>query len=170
MDEAPKPRKKRYEWEAQYVADYVARKYPGVPCRLHARIGTPPEPATGMELEPAERNLLRVKMRWADAIVFLPDRTVVIEGKLRASELLKALGELELYVHLLPRTPEYAHLLADRIDGQILTPIADPTVDSLARRKGFRLVVWSPPWLDEYLASISHREKRPIRPEESRLI
>jgi len=170
MDEEIRPRKKRYEWEAQYVADYVATRYPSIPCRLHARLGTPPEPLSAEELEPEERNMLRVKMRWADAIVFLPDRTVVIEGKLRASELLKALGELELYIHLLPLTPDYRSLIAPRLEGQILTPISDPTVEALCRRKGFSMVVWSPPWLNEYLAQIPKRERRAIRPEESAMI
>jgi len=114
--------------------------------------------------------MLRVYMRWADAIVFLPKETVVIEGKLRASEYLKAIGELELYLSLLPHTAEYANLLADRAVGELLIPRPDPSVELLARRKGFRVVLWAPPWLSAYLDAIPPRSVRPTRPEEAALL
>lgn len=163
-------RRPRQEWEAQYVSDYVARRYPGVPVRIHARLGTQPRGADGKYLEPAEERMLRVYMRWADAIVFLPTETVIIEGKLRASEYLKAIGELELYLSLLPHTAEYADLLADRVVGELLVPVPDPSVETLARRKGFRMIVWAPSWLSAYLDVIEARHRRGSRPEEARLL
>ncbi len=114
--------------------------------------------------------MLRVYMRWADAIVFSPTETIVIEGKLRGSEYPKALGELEIYVALVPHTAEYAHLLASRVVGELLIPTPDPTVETLARRKGFRVVVWSPPWLSAYLDVIYARQRRGARPEEAPLL
>ena len=114
--------------------------------------------------------MLRVYMRWADAIVFLPQETVVIEGKLRASEYLKAIGELELYLSLLPHTAEYADLLADKITGELVVPVPDPSVETLARRKGFRMVLWAPSWLSAYLDALEYRHTRGSRPEESVLL
>jgi len=163
-------RRPRQEWEAQYVSDYVARRYPGVPVRIHARLGTQPSSLTGAELEPAEERMLRVRMRWADAIVFRPEETIVIEGKLRASEYLKGIGELELYLALVVHTADYAHLIAGRVVGELLIPVPDPTVETLGRRKGFRVVVWAPSWLSEYTAMLEARFKRPTRPEESVLL
>jgi len=163
-------RRKRHEWEAQYVSEYVARRYPGVPVRIHAHLGTQPRGANGQYLEPAEERMLRVYMRWADAIVFSPSETVVIEGKLRTAEYAKALGELEIYVALVPHTAEYAHLVADRVVGEILVPIPDPTVEMLARRKGFRMVVWAPSWFSAYFGSIEYRSSRAVRPEEAPLL
>ena len=163
-------RRPRQEWEAQYVSDYVAARYPGVSVRIHARLGSTPRSLTGEELGPEEERLLRVRMRWADAIVFGAQETVVIEGKLRASEYLKAIGELELYLELLPHTSDYTHLLADKIVGELLYPVADPTVEVLARRKGFRVVQWAPSWLSAYLGAIPSRSVRPIRPEEAALL
>jgi len=163
-------RPKRQEWEAQYVSAYVAAKYPGQSVRIHAHLGTPPRSPDGQFLEPAEERLLRVFMRWADAIVFLPEETIVIEGKLRASEYLKGLGELELYLELLKNSPEYAALIAPRLVGELLVPIEDPTVTVLARRKGFRVVVWAPAWLRGYLDNLDPRKARATRPEESGLL
>lgn len=163
-------RPKRQEWEAQYVSDYVATKYPGVSVRIHAHLGTTPRSATGQFLEPAEERLLRVFMRWADAIVFLPEQTIVIEGKLRASEYLKGLGELELYLELLRHSPEYAPLIAHTLVGELLVPVEDPTVSVLARRKGFRVVIWAPAWLRGYLDNLDPRKVRATRPEEAGLL
>ena len=165
-----KARLPRQEWEAQYVSDYVARRYPGMPVSIHARLGPPPDSLTGEELSEEERRMLRVRMRWADAIVFLPQETVVIEGKLRASEYLKAIGELELYLSLLPHSAEYAELLAARAVGELLVPSPDPSVEVLARRKGFRMVVWAPSWLRGYLDSLEARYVRGSRPEEAALL
>ena len=170
MDEEYRERKRRKEWELLYVSQYIATRYPHVPCVIHAHLGTLPQSLSGRELEPAEERMLRVRMRWADAIVFCPDESIIIEGKLRASELLKAVGELELYTHLLPLTPDYRHLIADRITAQLLTPIQDPSVETLCRRKGYQYVVWTTPLITQYLAEIPPRETRPIRPEEARYL
>lgn len=163
-------RLKRQEWEAQYVSAYVAQRYPGQSVRIHAHLGTQPRSADGKFLEPAEERLMRVYMRWADAIVFLPEETVIIEGKLRSSEYLKALGELELYIELLQHSAEYASMISSRIVGELLVPVEDPTVSVLARRKGFRVVIWSPPWLKAYMDNLDPRKVRGSRPEESGLL
>jgi len=163
-------RRPRQEWEAQYVSDYVAERYPGVPVRLHARLGSTPRSLTGEELGPEEERLLRVRMRWADAIVFRREETIIIEGKLRAAEFAKGLGELEIYLALLPHSPEYAQLLAPRTVGELLIPIRDPTVETIGRRKGFRVVMWAPPWLRAYTDVLEHRQTRPVRPEEAPLL
>jgi len=163
-------RVKRQEWEAQYVSDYVARRYAGLPCRIHARLGTPVVSVEGAELSAEEERMLRVKMRWADAIVFSPSETIVIEGKLRASEYLKAIGELELYVRLIPLTPDFKDLVAPRVVGELLAPGQDPTVELLAREKGFRFVLWAPDWIQSYLSGIPGRSTRPTRPSEAGLL
>lgn len=163
-------RAKRQEWEAQYVSDYVARRYAGLPVRIHARLGTPVVSTAAEPLLAAEERMLRVKMRWADAIVFSPSETIVIEGKLRASEMLKAIGELELYTRLVPLTPDFKDLVASRVVGELLVPGPDPTVELLAREKGFRFVQWAPEWLQDYLGGIAARAARPIRPSEAGLL
>ncbi len=161
---------KRQEWEAQYVAAFVAQKYPGQRVRLHARLGSDPEPTSDLYLTPEEERMLRVRMRWADAIIFLERETIIIEGKLRASEMLKAIGELELYVRLLPSTGEYRDMIAKKVSGLLLSPIPDPSVEKLAREKGFYFVRWAPPWIQSYLDQLAGRSARPIRPLEAKLL
>jgi len=163
-------RRKRREWEAEYVSEYTREAFPGMPVRYHVRLGTWPTPLTAPELEPAEQAMLRVRMRWADAIVTHSGMLTVIEGKLRPSEYLKGVSELELYMHLVPHTPELEALKGARIAGRLVVPLQDPTVEMLARRRGLDVAVYKPSFWTEYTQVLSARERRPIRPEESTLI
>jgi len=163
-------RRRRREWEAEYVSEYTRAAFPGVPVRYHVRLGTWPTPLTAGELTESEQAMLRVRMRWADAIVIAHGTLVVIEGKLRASEYLKGVSELELYMHLVPHTPELEAFKGARVAGRLVIPIPDPTVDMLARRRGLDVAVFKPTFWTEYTQVLSGRERRPIRPEEASLI
>lgn len=138
--------------------------------KYHFRLGTWPQPHTAASLTESERQLLRVRMRWADAVVIQPDRLTVIEGKLRPSEYLKGLGELQLYTHLVPHTPELTEFSQREIAGRLVITLPDPTVQWLARTQGLETAVFQPSFWVEYMNVLSAREKRPIRPEESSLL
>ncbi len=168
MVSAERPR--RVEWEAQYVSEYVATRYPRTPVRLHVRLGTPPVSTIDRPLTAEEERVFRYRMRWADAVVFTPEETIVIEGKLRAAEYAKAIGELEIYMSLVQYTPEFKELLAPRIVGELLIPGQDPTVETVARRKGYRVVVWAPSWIENFRRAVPPRFSRPVRPEEAGLL
>jgi len=163
-------RRKRREWEAEYVSEYTRDAFPGLPVRYHVRLGTWPTPLSEPDMPEEERAMLRVRMRWADAIVISAGSLVVIEGKLRPSEYLKGVSELELYTHLVPNTPELEAFKGARVVGRLVVPIQDPTVDLLARRHGLETAVFKPSFWAEYTQILSGRERRPIRPEESALI
>jgi len=163
-------RRKRREWEAEYVSEYTREAFPGMPVRYHVRLGTWPTPLTAPDLSAEEQAMLRVRMRWADAIVIHHGNLTVIEGKLRPSEYLKGVSELELYVHLIPHTPELDVFKGARINGRLVIPLQDPTVEMLARRRALDVAVFKPSFWTEFTAVISARERRPIRPEEATLI
>jgi len=163
-------RRKRREWEAEYVSEYTRIAFPGMPVRYHVRLGTWPTPLSEPDMPEEERAMLRVRMRWADALVISKGVLTVIEGKLRPSEYLKGMGELELYMHLVPNTPELDAFKGARLAGRLVIPIPDPTVEMLARRRNLDVAVFKPSFWAEYSQILSGRERRPIRPEESALI
>jgi len=163
-------RRPRREWEAEYVAEYVSAAFPGEKAVYHCRLGTWPTPLTEVALTPEEQAMLRVRMRWADAVVILPDKLVVVEGKLRASEFLKGLGELQLYVHLVPHTEEFLAWKGTPVVGRLLTPIEDPVVNAIARQQGIETAVYKPKFWNEFLTAIQPRQARAIRPEEASLL
>ena len=109
-------------------------------------------------------------MRWADALVMGSDRLTVVEAKLRPSEYLKGLGELLLYTHLVPHTPELRDFKGLPVAGRLVVPVSDPTVEYMARLQGLEFDVFKPTFWAEFQKVISPRETRPIRPEESTLL
>jgi len=163
-------RPRRREWEAEYVSEYCAQTFPRVPIIFHCRLGTWPTPLSAPELEPEEQAMLRVRMRWADAVVILPDKLTVIEGKLRASEFLKGLGELQVYTHLVRHTPEFDQFKERRVVGRLLIPLEDPVVSLVARQQNLDVAVYKPSFWLEYTQILLARQTRPIRPEEKSLI
>lgn len=162
-------RRKRREWEAEFVSEYVAATFPRQRCYFHQRLGTWPGPLTSDDLTEAERAMLRVRMRWADAVIPLEDRIIVIEGKLRASEFLKALGELLVYTQLIPHTEQFRAWRGSRVVGRLLIPILDPTVRAIAGTQGFEVAVFKPSFWEEFLEAIQRRQSRPIRPKEAEI-
>jgi len=161
-------RRQRREWEAEYVAEYCQAAFPREQVVYHCRLGTWPGPLTAGELTEEEQAMLRVRMRWADAVILLPDKMVVVEGKLRASEFLKGLGELQVYTHLLKVTPEFEKFKDRQVVGRLLTPIEDPVVNAIARQQGIETAVYKPKFWREFIAAIQPRQARAIRPEEAK--
>ncbi len=94
----------------------------------------------------------------------------MIEAKLRPSEYLKGLGELQLYTHLVPHTPELHVFKGWPVLGRLVISLPDPTVSWLARAQKLEIAVFQPSFWSEYLKVLSGREKRAIRPEESQLL
>jgi len=125
---------------------------------------------TAPDLSQEEQAMLRVRMRWADAVVIQPERILVIEAKLRASEYLKGLGELQVYTHLVSHTPEFKDLRPRTVAGRLVIPIQDPVVDLIARQGKLEVAVYKPSFWTEYTAILQPRQTRSIRPEETSLI
>jgi hypothetical protein len=163
-------RQQRREWEAEYVSEYCSQAFKGATVVFHFRLGTWPQPLTAGELTPEEQAMLKVRMRWADAVVIQPDKLVVIEGKLRASEFLKGLGELQLYRHLVAHTPEFEKFKDRTVVGRLLLPIEDPAVALIARQQNLEVAIYQPTFWPQFLTAIQPRQGRSIRPEESKLI
>jgi len=163
-------RRQRREWEAEYVAEYCSQAFGAGPVIYHCRLGTWPGPLTAGELTEQEQAMLRVRMRWADAVVIQPDRILVVEGKLRASEFLKGLGELQVYTHLIKVTPEFEKFKDRQVVGRLLIPIEDPVVMAITRQQGIETAVYRPTFWADFQAAIQPRQGRPIRPEESALV
>jgi len=163
-------RPRRREWEAEYVSEYCVFSFLSSTVIYHCRLGTWPTPLTAPDLSQEEQAMLRVRMRWADAVVVQPKVITVVEAKLRASEFLKGVGELQLYTHLVAHTEEFKHLLPRPVAGRLVIPIADPVVGLIARQAKLDVAVYKPSFWTEYSQLLQPRQTRSIRPEEHSLI
>jgi hypothetical protein len=151
----------RYNWELTYVSEFAAKYYPNDKVKTYVRLGRDPSIGREAELEPGEAALLSVGMRWADAIIIRDKDLLVIEGKLRPGYYPEGLAKLELYLPLVPHTPDLQEFMPRKVEGILVIPLDDPAVSANGRSKGFRVVIYKPKWFPEFLASLTPRARRP---------
>ena len=155
-----RPYPKRQEWEHRYVSEYISRHYPQAQFFLHLRLGSAPQPKPEESLIEGEERLLRVYMRWADAVVITSTDVVVVEGKLRPAEYARGIAQLELYKIIAPSTPELKPFLPRTIKTRLVVALDDPAAAQLCREKGIEYHVWRPAWYDEYVMRLRGRDTR----------
>jgi len=149
------------QWQARemrLVVEYLAKNYGKYETRTRVRVGTVPRSLDHPDLTDAERRALGVWRRWADAVVVMPTKLILIEAKIRPGP--EAIAQLKLYKHLLPKTPELQAHKRKPIELVLLFALPDAAVEQLARREGIRVVYFKPRWVDDYLEELYPRERR----------
>jgi len=164
MTRAPNPKKRDWQpREQRLVAEYIARFYPEDPSRTHVHLGMVPPRVRGRYIDDRATRLIGVFRRWADALVFLPDRIILIEGKILPQP--GVLSQLKLYARLLPATPELAEHRHKPIEKVLVCAIEDPQITAMAREENVKVVTFKPAWLDDYLDILYPSEKTPSQSE-----
>ena len=107
----------------------------------------------------SDERLVGVFRRWADALVILPDRLLLIEGKILPQP--GVISQLKLYAELIPKTPELAEHKHKPIEMVLVCAIEDPLISELARREGITVRIFHPAWVDEYMKILHPRERTP---------
>ena len=146
-----KLRRPRVELEERLVSEWVAVTYPRARYRLRTRLGPLPELSPELEAMGISRNIYTVVRHWADCLVFLQDKTVIVEGKIRWKP--EGLGQLITYRRMFFETPEYT----DRWDlpVELVALYAYITPDNMELLKDFEItpVEYRPKWIsDAYIA------------------
>lgn len=144
--------------EMRLVSEFLAEHYSDYTTQTRVRLGSIHSELQPEKLSPAELRAVGVWRRWADAIVFMPDRLILIEAAIRPSP--GDISQLELYEHLLPNTPELAEHKGKPIEKLLLYALEDPVIVAMAGDRGIRVVYFHPDWVDEYLAILYPRERR----------
>ena len=160
MPKSKKPNKRDWQpREQRLVSEFIARFYADYESRTHVHLGSTPPRLRGKFTTDAEARLVGVFRRWADAIVFMPDRLVLIEGKILPQP--GVLSQLKLYEALIPKTPELAEHREKPIEKVLVCAIEDPLITQLARTEGVLVRVFHPAWINQYLKVIHPWEKTP---------
>jgi hypothetical protein len=160
MVSLPFPNEKR-AWQPRemlMVAEALQKFFPGLPASTRVRLGMPHPELIFEDLSPEEIAMLRVWNRWADAVVFAPDRTYIIEGKIRPR--LGPTEALELYTRLFLNTEEYRDRWKLPVEKVFIYAVEDPVLVNMAREKGIRTIQYQPSWLPDYLRLLAPRERR----------
>jgi hypothetical protein len=144
--------------ELRLISEFVAQEYTESTYQLRVRLGKIQPRVDGQFTDTAEERMLGVFRRWADAIVYLPDRLILIEAAIRPDP--GKISQLELYERLIPNTPELQHVKHLPVEKLLLYAIPDHVLIELAREHGITCRQYRPPWIEEYLAELFPRERR----------
>jgi len=160
MPKPKKPNKRNWEpREQRLVSEFIAQFYGQYESRTHVHLGGTPPRFKGMYTREETGRLLGVFRRWADAVVVMPDRIVLIEGKILPQ--LGVLSQLKAYERMVPNTPEYAEHATKPVEKVLVCAIEDSLITQLAREEGIRVVIFRPEWIEDYLKIVHPWEKTP---------
>jgi hypothetical protein len=144
--------------ESRLLSEYLAVAYPDAETHQRVRVGALHPTLDLAGLTPEEQRAAGVWRRWADALVLLPAKTIIIETSVKPDP--GKVSQLELYLYLFPSTPEYADRRALPVYGELVFAVPDPASQRLAEARGYAFVVYAPPWIDDYLSGLSPRNRR----------
>lgn len=120
-----------------------------VPPMYELRLGPTPLSANTPTITPAIEAMLRRFNRYADMIGVTPDEIQVIEAKMVFDP--GAISQLQHYIDLVHTTPLLRQYPNRRVQGVILVAVNDPILAQRAAAAGIRVVVYTPPWTQDYL-------------------
>jgi len=127
--------------EAKFVNEWLMMKFPSSLQWKRVRLGPLPDKKLGA--------LMKITLRWADAIVFDGETVFIIEAKLRSD--LGALAQLEEYRALFRETPEFSILKDKPVEMILLLPYGWADLVRAAAQRGIRVEIFMPAWLYESL-------------------
>ena len=146
------PRKQSKQRERRYVVEYVSEKLPE---RRHAIFNVPIGPPPEVLAKAHPEVPLSAYRRWrlyADAVVIMPDRLILIEAKLRKPS--DGLGKLIQYRPLVKQTPELTPYINLPLECRLVTPRPDPRVITPAAANDIIVAIFKPDWAMAYLREL----------------
>ena len=152
---------KRRTWspvESKLVSEFCAIRYPDRRVLQRVRVGQIPSELDLDGLEPEEIRMLGVWRRWVDALIIDPPYLRVIEAGMLPNP--GDISQLELYMRLLPNTPDLEEFIDLVPVGVLVYAIDDPVVRTLASERDFTVEIFRPVWLSQYLDRVFPRERR----------
>lgn len=124
---------------------------------MRVRLGPPKPAAPTTLLTDAEKRMVGIWRRWADAIVYRTHELIIIEAAIRADP--GDISQLGLYAYLVPLTPELKPHWNKKIIKMLVYAIEDPATIKIARENQIRCVEYKPSWLEAYLEILMPRER-----------
>ena len=146
------PRKPYKQRERRYVPEYVAERFPDKKAAFfNVPIGPAPKILHAAHPEVSLAHFRRWRL-YADAIVVMPDRLILIEGKLRKPK--DGLGSLIQYRPLVKQTPELLPYINLPLECRLVCPRPDPRIITVAAANDIILDVYAPEWAMSYLREL----------------
>lgn len=140
------------------VSEWVSQTFPDARYSTNVRVGRIQPRLPDGKYDHNEARMLGLWRRRIDAIVFLPDRLLLVEAILRVNP--GKLSVLKLYERLVAQTPELAEFSHLPIQKILLYAIEDPTLNVIAREEGILPVRFVPSFFEEWWEKLVRRHRR----------
>jgi len=144
--------------EMRMVSEYLLSHYGDYSYKMRVRLGSTPPPAPGRFRSQVEERMVGLWRRWADAVVFKPDRVIIIEAAIKPDP--GDITKLQLYKRLFPHTAELQRFANLPLALELVYALEDAVVLELAREAEIKVVYFKPDWVDDYLSILYPRERR----------
>jgi hypothetical protein len=141
-----------------YLIEWLGITYPPGTWRTNVRMGDELFARKEGLTEGERLQLLGLLGACADAVVFLPTETHIIEAMVRHEP--GAAEDLLKYKWLLPYTSTLKNRVKEPIRLFILTPLELGGIEKFYNTLGIEVKHYSPMWIIEYLHSYPHKEWR----------
>ena len=153
----------RRPWSTLLLREYSVRMFPGEQLVEQLRLGPTSSHLVGVTVTPALEAALRVSNWYADGVLFLPDKTLIIEAKIKPNP--SAVGQVLFYRRLANRTPVFQSRLNLPIEAAVLFAEADNDVTDYARALGVVVFTFTPMWIADYLQLVQFRARSSLLAE-----
>jgi len=141
------------------LTEWLARNYPLGTWRVNVRVGPVREELLELAIEPEMRRMMKITVGSVDAVVFLPDRTILIECMIR--EEFGKLEHLRLYKRLFLSDPDHKDRWELPVELILLSVIMNPLLQARCEEEGIRFIYYRPTWVEQYLQSLPPRIRGP---------
>jgi hypothetical protein len=139
------------------LREWSARMFPGEQLLEQMRLGPTRSHLVGVTVTPALEAALRVNNWYADGVLFLADKTLIVESKIKPNP--SAVGQVLFYARLAIRTPVFQSRLGLPIQTAVLFAEADNDVSDFARALGVAVFTHTPMWIADYLQLVQFRAR-----------
>jgi len=122
--------------EARFLNEWLMMRWPTALQWKRVRLGPLPDKDLGA--------LMKITLRWVDAVVFDGEKVWLVEAKLKSE--LGAIAQLKEYKRLFPETPEFQLLRDKPIEMMLLIPYEWVDLVAAAKREGIIVEIFKPAW------------------------
>lgn len=145
------------------LAEYVSTHFPTTRVIQRVRLGPITSALPDPTLTEAETRLIGAAWRrWADAVLITEETLTVVEAALMADP--GDISRMQVYLALVPSTPELAPYMGRVIRGLLVWAVDDPFSRGVAVRAGLQVVIFKPSNFREWIEGKRARDKTPPRP------
>jgi len=142
-----------------YLNEYLVRNYPIGTWIHNVRVGPVAPELVAEILEERLRRVARVTVASVDAIVKLPDKTVLVEAMIRDEP--GKVQMLKLYRRLFLSDTEFRDRWELPVELVLVTPIFNPLLRAICQEEGITYAFYRPDWIEPYLGSLPPRLREP---------